>query len=45
MKLKFEIEQFVISLVISPVVFYIVDGIAKLFQKSYRISHGELFII
>lgn len=31
MKLKFDIKQFAISLVISPVVFYLVFGIAKLF--------------
>jgi hypothetical protein len=45
MKLKFDIKQFVISLVISPVVFYLVVGIAKLSGASYRINHGESFII
>ena len=45
MKLKFDIKQFAISLVISPVVFYIVVGIAKFSGASYRISHGESFII
>jgi hypothetical protein len=45
MKLKFDIKQFAISLVISPVVFYFEFGIAKLFGASYRINHGEAFII
>jgi len=45
MKLKFDIKQFIISLVVSPVVFYVVVGIAKIFGASYRISHGEAFII
>ena len=45
MKLKFDIKQFAISLVISPVVFYMVIGIAKPFGASYRINHGESFII
>jgi nucleoside recognition membrane protein YjiH len=45
MKLKFDIKQFLISLVVSPVVFYVVVGIAKIFGASYRISHGEAFII
>jgi len=45
MKLKFDINQFLISLVISPVVFYAVVGIAKIFGASYRMSHGEAFII
>ena len=45
MKLKCDIKQFALSLVISPVVFYLVFGIAKLFGASYRINHGESFII
>jgi hypothetical protein len=45
MKLIFDIKQFLISLVVSPVVFYVVVGIAKIFGASYRISHGEAFII
>ena len=45
MKLKFDIKQFLLSLVVSPVVFYVVVGIAKIFGASYRISHGEAFII
>jgi hypothetical protein len=45
MKLKFDIKQFLISLVVSPVVFYMVVGIAKIFGASYRMSHGEAFII
>jgi hypothetical protein len=45
MKLKFDIKQFLISLVSSPIVFYVVVGIAKIFGASYRISHGEAFVI
>jgi hypothetical protein len=45
MKLKFDIKQFLISLVLSPIVFYVVVGIAKIFGASYRISHGEAFVI
>jgi hypothetical protein len=45
MKLKFDIKQFAISLVISPVVFYFVVAMAKLFGASYKINHGESFII
>jgi hypothetical protein len=45
MKLKFDIKQFAISLMISPVVFYLVVAIAKLFGASYKINYGESFII
>jgi hypothetical protein len=45
MILKFDIKQFAISLVISPVVFYIVVGISKFSGSYYRISNGESFII
>jgi hypothetical protein len=45
MQLKFDIKQFIISLALSPIVFYIVIGIAKIFGASYRMSHGEAFII
>ncbi|MEY4342520.1 MAG: hypothetical protein RL736_313 [Pseudomonadota bacterium] len=45
MKLKFDIKQLLVSLVLSPIVFYIVVGIAKIFGASYRISHGEAFVI
>jgi nucleoside recognition membrane protein YjiH len=45
MKLKFDIKQFLISLVLSPIVFYVVVVIAKIFGASYRISHGEAFVI
>jgi hypothetical protein len=31
--------------VISPVVFYLVVAIAKLFGASYKINHGESFVI
>ena len=45
MKLKFDIKQFAISLVISPVVFYLVVGIAKFFRESYQINQKKYFII
>jgi len=45
MKLNFNIKQIAIYLVISTLVFYIVVGIAKLFGASYRITHGESFVI
>jgi hypothetical protein len=45
MQLKFDIKQFIISLALSPIVFYIIIGIAKIFGASYRMSHGEAFII
>jgi uncharacterized protein (DUF697 family) len=45
MKLKFDIKQLLVSLVLSPIVFYMVVGIAKIFGASYRISHGEAFVI
>jgi hypothetical protein len=45
MKLKFEIIQLLLSLLISPVIFYLVIGVAKIFGASYQITHGEAFII
>ena len=45
MKFKFEIIQLLISLIVSPVIFYINIGIAKLAGATYNISHGNAFII
>ncbi len=45
MKFKFEIIQLLISLIVSPVIFYIIIGIAKLVGATYNISHGDAFII
>ena len=45
MKFKFEIIQLLISLIVSPVIFYIIIGIAKLAGATYNISHGNAFII
>ena len=43
MKFKFEIIQLLISLIISPIIFYIIIGVAKL--AGANISHGDAFII
>jgi hypothetical protein len=45
MDFKKTISRLVISLVLSPVVYYIVLWIAKLAGASYDITHGEAFII
>jgi len=45
MDYKKTISRLVISLVLSPVVYYIVLWIAKLAGASYDITHGEAFII
>lgn len=45
MKFKFEITQLLIPLIVSPVIFYIIIGIAKLAGATYNISHGDAFII
>lgn len=45
MDYKKTISRLVISLVLSPVVYYIVLWIAKLAGASYNITHGEAFII
>lgn len=44
MKLKFDIKQFAISLVISPVVFYLVIAIAKLLERLIRLIMENLII-
>ena len=38
MKFKFEITQLLISLIVSPVIFYIIIGIAKLAGATYKIK-------
>ena len=45
MKFKFEIIQLLISLIISPIIFYIIIGVAKLGGATYNINHGDAFII
>lgn len=45
MDIKKSISRLVISLVLSPVVYYIVLWIAKLAGANYDITHGEAFII
>ncbi len=45
MDFKKTIMRLVISLVLSPIVYYIVLWIAKLAGASYDITHGEAFII
>lgn len=45
MDVKKSITRLVISLVLSPIVYYIVLWIAKLAGASYDITHGEAFII
>lgn len=51
-QIKFEIMDFKKSilyllacLVLSPIVIYIILGIAKLAGSTYEMSHGETFII
>lgn len=45
MDFKKTISRLVISLVLAPVVFYIVFYAAKLAGAAYEITHGESFII
>ena len=45
MDFKKTITRLVLSLVLSPVIFYIVFGIAKLAGANYEISHGDSFIV
>lgn len=45
MDFKKTISRLVISLVLSPIVFYIVLWAAKLAGATYEITHGESFII
>lgn len=43
--IKSSVIKLIISLVVSPVIFYVTVNIAKLFGSSYNITHGESFII
>lgn len=45
MNLKFSLIEFILALILSPIVFYIIVGGAKLFGAKYQISVGESFII
>jgi len=45
MDYKKSISRLIISLVLSPVVFYIVYGLAKLAGANYTMTDGEAFII
>ena len=45
MDFKKTITRLVICLVLSPVVFYIVYGAAKLTGASYEMSNGDSFIV
>ena len=45
MDFKKTILNLVICLVLSPIVVYIILGIAKLAGSTYEMSHGETFII
>lgn len=45
MDFKKTIIRLVVCLVLSPVVFYIVFGIAKLAGATYDISNGDSFIV
>lgn len=45
MDYKKTIVRLVLSLVLSPIIFYIVYGIAKLAGANYEITNGESFII
>jgi len=45
MDFKKTILNLVVCLVLSPIVVYIILGIAKLAGSTYEMSHGETFII
>jgi hypothetical protein len=45
MKLKINFTELVASLFLSPVIFYITIGLAKICGASYHFSNGEAFII
>jgi hypothetical protein len=45
MDFKKSILNLLLYLVLSPIVVYIVFGIAKLAGSTYEMSHGETFII
>ena len=39
------IKNLLISLILSPVIIYIILGIAKAFGATYTMEHGDTFII
>ena len=45
MDIKATLQKLLISLVLSPIVFYVFYGLANLMGASYKLSHGESFII
>lgn len=45
MDYKKSILRLVISLILSPVIVYVILGAAKLAGSSYTMTHGETFII
>ena len=45
MDYKATIQKLLISLIVSPIVFYLFYGIASLAGAAYAISNGETFII
>ena len=38
-------KDLLISLILSPVIIYIILGIAKAFGATYSMEHGDIFII
>lgn len=45
MDFKKTFTQLLISLILSPIIVYVILWIAKLAGSSYEMSHGETFII
>tara|TARA_R110002073_G_scaffold56835_9_gene144458 strand:- start:14910 stop:15098 length:189 start_codon:yes stop_codon:yes gene_type:complete len=45
MDIKKTIINLLVSLIISPIIVYIVLGIARLAGSNYEMSHGETWII
>lgn len=45
MDIKKSVVRLVISLVLSPIVFYVIFKAAKLAGANYEISNGETFVI
>ena len=45
MDYKKSIIRFLISVILSPIVVYLVIGAAKLSGSTYEMTHGETFII
>jgi len=45
MDYKKSIINLVVSLILSPIIIYLVLGVAKIAGSTYEMSHGETFII